>query len=75
MSVDKTGASKDNSVWTEIWSCGIVPDLVTDTGKKYKQLLVGYCAINANEPDLVGVYTIIIVGVDGTKCSFKLPWD
>lgn len=74
-SVGKTSASKDDLVMTEIWSYGEFPEIVTDKGKKYKKLLIGYCAINAKEPDLVGVFNVIIEGSDGTKCSIKIPED
>jgi len=74
-SVKKTSGSKDDDVWTEISAFGHIPEIVTDTGKKYKELYIFYCAIDAKEPDLVGVYAIVIEGADGTKCSIKLPED
>lgn len=75
MSVDETSGSKDDGVWTEVSAYGHIPEIVTDTGKKYKELFIFYCAIDAKEPDLVGVYAIVIEGADGTKCSIRLPED
>ncbi|MFA6940747.1 MAG: DUF5104 domain-containing protein [Clostridiaceae bacterium] len=71
-SVKKTSASKDDGVWTEISAYGHIPEIVTDTGKKYKELHVFYRYVDAKQPDLVGVTTIILTGADGTECYVSI---
>ena len=70
--VERTSYSKDDYVLTEISAYGQIGGIVTDTGKEYTELYVFYCAINVRQPDLVGIYKIVIEAADGTESKIGI---
>lgn len=66
-SISYNSGIKKEGIWVELEAEGSIPEIVTNTWKKYKELIVVYQYASESGPDLIGVKSIVLTETDGTN--------